>query len=133
MATYIQWKDCYSVGDTAMDAEHRQIINNVNELYEAMQGPYDAAVTRQILDRMANYVRNHFDHEEKLLSDANYPDLAFQKAQHDHMRRKVMSLRENLSLVTARDILVFLKDWWVEHIQQEDKKYAAYVVKQHTY
>jgi hemerythrin len=29
--------------------------------------------------------------------------------------------------VTARDVLVFLKDWWLGHIQGEDKKYAPYL------
>ena len=28
---------------------------------------------------------------------------------------------------TARDVLVFIKDWWLNHIQGEDKTYAPYM------
>jgi hemerythrin len=38
-----------------------------------------------------------------------------------------MALSQNLNLVTARDMLVLLKDWWLEHIQGEDKKYSPYL------
>lgn len=130
MATYIAWKDFYSVGDPALDAEHKQIIENVNELYDAVQGAHGPEVTKCVLDRMVIYVRNHFDHEEKLLKEAEFPYFEVHKALHDKMRRQTLALRENASLVTARDMLVYLKDWWLDHIQGEDKLYSAYLTPQ---
>jgi hemerythrin len=29
--------------------------------------------------------------------------------------------------MTGRDLLVFLKEWWCNHIQEQDKKYAPYM------
>ena len=127
MATYIAWKDYYSVNDPSLDAEHKQIIACINELYEAMQGTTDSSTTKQVLDRLVQYTRTHFEHEEKILRDVDFPDFEAHKALHDNMRRRTLSLRTHLTLVTARDVLVFLKDWWLEHIQGEDKKYATYV------
>jgi hemerythrin len=43
------------------------------------------------------------------------------------MRQKTLDLHDNTDLVTGHDLLAFLKDWWLGHIQSEDKKYAPYV------
>jgi hemerythrin-like metal-binding protein len=129
MAAYIVWKDFYSVNDPSLDAEHQQIIESINELYDAWENPAAAAATRRVLNRLVQYTQTHFDHEEKVMMEAGYPEAEFKvhKALHDAMRRRTMDLRTNLTLVTARDVLVFLKDWWLNHIQGEDKKFAGYV------
>ena len=127
MATYIAWKDYYSVNDPSLDAEHKQIIECINELYAAMQGAADGPTTKRVLDRLVQYTRTHFEHEEQILGEVDFPDFAAHKALHDNMRQRTLGLRTHLTLVTARDVLVFLKDWWLEHIQGEDKKYATYV------
>ena len=63
------------------------------------------------------------------MQEAGYPEAEFEahKALHDAMRQRTIGLRTHLTLVTARDVLVFLKDWWLDHIQGEDKKYAVYL------
>jgi len=127
MNPYIVWKDFYSVDNPLLDAEHKQIIENINELYVAMNGPMDSVAKKRVLERLVQYTQTHFDHEEKIMQEVDYPDLAAHKALHDDMRRQTIELRTHLTLVTARDVLVFLKDWWLDHIQGEDKKYASYM------
>ena len=127
MATYIAWKDHYSVNDPSHDAEHKQIIACLNELHEAMQGAADGSTTKRVLDRLVQYTRTHFDHEERFMREVDFPGFEAHKALHDNMRQRTLGLRTHLTLVTARDVLVFLKDWWLEHIQGEDQTYAAYV------
>ncbi len=127
MATYITWKDYYSVNDPSLDAEHKQIIECINDLYSALQSPNSAVVTKRVLDTLVGYTHAHFAHEEQRLREGGFPTLEAHKALHDKMRQRTIGLRMNLNLVTARDALVFLKDWWVEHIQSEDKLYASYM------
>ena len=129
MAAYIVWKDFYSVNDPSLDAQHRQIIESINELYDAWESPEAAAATKRVLERLVQYTHTHFDHEEKVMREVGYPESEFEahKALHDAMRQRTIGLRTNLTLVTARDVLVFLKDWWLNHIQGEDKKYAGYM------
>jgi hemerythrin-like metal-binding protein len=128
MAAYIAWKDYYSVNDPSLDAEHKRIIAYINELYAAMQNPtQDAAATKQVLDKLVQYTCSHFKHEEERMKEVEFPHFEAHKALHDKMRRQTNALRTNLTLVTARDVLVFLKDWFVNHIQGEDKLYAAYM------
>ena len=127
MAAYIAWKNFYTVNNPLLDSEHKQIIENINELYVAMNSPMDSVAKKHVLERLVEYTQTHFDHEEKIMQEVDYPSLAAHKALHDDMRRQTIGLRTHLTLVTARDVLVFLKEWWLGHIQGEDKKYASYV------
>ena len=124
---YVVWKKFYSVNDPLLDAEHKQIIENISELYTAMNGPTDGEATRRVLDRLVQYTRDHFEHEEKVMKAVGFPNFDAHKALHDNMRQRTIGLRTHLSLVTARDMLAFLKDWWLNHIQGEDKQYAVYL------
>ena len=40
---------------------------------------------------------------------------------------RLIDLRTQLTSQTASELLGFLKDWWLAHIQDEDKKYAVYL------
>ena len=127
MIPYVTWKDFYSVGDPSLDAQHKQIIGVINELYEAMQQGKDRAVLKPITDRLLQYTLAHFEHEEQIMQEHEYPDFTQHTALHDKIRQKTIDLREHVSLVTGHDLLRFLKDWWVGHIQGCDKKYSPYL------
>jgi hemerythrin len=128
MATYIQWKDYYSVNDPVLDAEQKQVIDCINELHAAWQDPTQGMVTKRVLDKLVQYTQSHFKHEEDRLKEADFPHFAAHKALHEDMKRRTIGLRTHLTLVTGRDVLVFLKDWWLEHIRGEDKLYSSYML-----
>jgi hemerythrin len=127
MIPYVTWKGFYSVGDASLDAQHKQIIGVINELYEAMQQGKDRLVLKPITDRLLQYTLAHFKHEEQLMQGREYPDFAEHKALHDTIRQKTGDLREHAYLVTGQELLRFLKDWWISHIQGQDKRYAPYL------
>ena len=129
MSAYIKWKDSYSVKDPLLDSEHQQIIACINELHDVAQDPNAGEVTKRVLDRLVQYTNTHFAHEEKRLKEVGFPTLEAHKGLHDTMRRRTLDLRTHLTLVTARDVLVFLKDWWLDHIQGEDMSYSSYMMK----
>ncbi|MGA2063849.1 MAG: bacteriohemerythrin [Thermoguttaceae bacterium] len=127
MIPYIPWQDYYSVGEPSLDAQHRQIIGLINELYEAMQQGKDREAAAGILDRLVEYTRTHFDHEEQLMRDNAYPDVARHVLLHADLRRRTADCREQVGLVAGRDLLHFLKQWWLDHIQGADKRYAPFL------
>ena len=124
---YVTWKDYYSVGEPSLNAQHRQIIDFINELHVAMQRGGDHQIVRPLLDQLVQYTVSHFQYEEEFMLARQYPDFAAHKAEHDKMRRRTIALRDNAGLMTGRDLLVFLKEWWCNHIQEEDKKYAPFM------
>ena len=105
MIPYVTWKDFYSVGDPSIDAQHKQILDTINELYEAMQKSKDRAVLKPLLDRLLQYTLAHFQHEEQIMQEHEYPDFVQHTASHNRIRQKTRDLREHACLVTGHDLL----------------------------
>ena len=127
MLPYVTWKHFYSVGDPFLDAEHKQILGIINELYDAVAQGQDHALRKPVLSTLLQYTLAHFKHEEQAMADHEYPDFARHKAAHDKLRRRTRDFVDNVDLLTGRDLLRFLKDWWLGHIQEMDKQYQPYM------
>jgi hemerythrin len=127
MPEYIAWKPYYSVGDDSLDTQHKVIIGLINELYAAVGANAPDVDLKGIMDRLLRYTITHFQHEEQLMLECGFPGLQAHKLLHERLRQRTVDLRDNLTLVTARDLLRFLKDWWCEHVQEKDKEYAPYL------
>ncbi len=127
MAEYAIWRPFYSVGDEAIDNEHKIILGLINELYEAVVAKKENVDPKPISDRLVRYTNTHFQHEEQVMRDCDYPKIFDHKLEHDRLRQRTLDFHNNLNLVTGRDMLRFLKDWWCSHIQEDDQEYAPYL------
>ena len=63
------------------------------------------------------------------MREHDYPALAEHAALHARLRHRTADFQAHANLVTSRDLLRFVKEWWLEHIQGEDKKYAPYLTE----
>jgi hemerythrin-like metal-binding protein len=127
MAEFVTWKPYFSVGNESLDTEHKIIFGLINDLYAAVVSNKPDVDLKSISDRLVRYTMTHFQHEEQAMSEWGYPDLHAHRQMHESLRQRTVDLCSHLSLVTARDMLRFLKDWWCEHIQERDKAYSPYV------
>jgi hemerythrin-like metal-binding protein len=130
MSVYVAWKPFYSVNDPSLDAEHQRILELINKLHTAMNVGRERDVVDTVLDQLLQYTVDHFDHEERVMRDSAFPYLDSHKVLHDDMRRRTQAIHDDMSLVTAHDMLCFLKEWWIDHIQLADKEYSPYVMAQ---
>jgi hemerythrin len=127
MQPYIVWQDSFSVGDVCLDAEHKQIIDAINDLFAAKEAGQECAVIKSILDRLIHCMFMHIQHEEQVMRDCGYPYFERHKASHDKIRQWMIKLNEQVHMATEHDLLYFLKEWWTSHVQGEDKKYVSYL------
>ncbi len=127
MIPYVDWKDFYTVGEPTLDAQHKQILGVINQLYEAKQQGKDREALAPILDTLVRYTLVHFAHEEQLMQEYGYPHVAEHAALHEELRERTLDWREHVHLATGHEVLQFLKEWWLDHIQGADKKYASYL------
>ncbi len=123
----IAWQPYYSVGEPSLDAQHQQIIGIVNDLYDALEEGHDPAALKALLDRLVRYTDVHFKHEEQIMQEHDYPGLAEHRILHAQLRKRTVDFREYMSLITARDLLNFLRSWWMAHIRNADQQYAPYM------
>ena len=88
-----------------------------------------AAAVGKTLERLVAYTLVHFAHEERIQLDCGYPDYAAHKAQHDELARQVQHYQTECRAgrkVTVQ-VLHFLKEWLVQHIQNSDARLLPYV------
>ena len=106
-------------------AEHQQIVGIINELFDAMEKKSTQQVIKPILDRLVKYTFEHFKREEEAMAGVEYPDLIEHKALHNKIRQKTLDFNDNADFVTGHNLLNFLKQWWLGHIQSEDREIRA--------
>lgn len=127
---FITWDEKYSVGVRELDAQHKQLVQILSDLYDAMQAQKTNDVLGRILTQLVNYTKNHFATEEKLMAQCGYPDLAAQKREHEAFTKKVVDFKESFDsgrTSLSVSLTSFVKDWLFSHIGGTDKKYGPFM------
>jgi hemerythrin len=124
------WKPAYSVNISSIDAQHQTLLAMGRELLDAMSTRQGQAATGKILDRLIKYTATHFAYEEQLMQTNGYPAFAAHKSEHDALIAKVLQFQVDLKAGRAAisiQLLEFLKNWLVGHIQGSDRKYVPFI------
>lgn len=128
----VEWNDSFSVGNTLMDAHHRVFFETIKE-FSKLPDRNDHAATGKRIEFLLEYAAMHLGAEERLMRQANYPELDEHKAVHDAFVRELLSVKESFdkdpTTVTADHILEIMQGWLVSHINGSDKRYMPYVQK----
>ena len=125
-----EWTDKLSVGDAAIDKDHRELFELVQELAEA---DLSDGFVLGLIGRLEEYTEKHFSREEALMRAYAYPGLDDHVEKHRMFsewlktvemtyRRAAESPFEISDLVNA-----FLGNWLVEHIMKEDMMYRDFI------
>jgi len=121
-----EWRNEYSVEIGSVDAQHKVLFATAGELYNAMAAGHSKDVMARLLDRLIQYTKTHFAHEERLMQQCGYPRFEAHKAQHDALTARVMKFQSDFQqgrVNMSVQLLQFLKDWLAQHIQETDRQY----------
>jgi hemerythrin len=125
-----EWNDSYSVKLPNIDGQHQKLFRIASELHAAMVAGKAQANVANLLDRLVQYVQVHFAYEERIMQQVGYPDFAAHKALHAELTRQVLQFQADLESgkqTLSVSLLHFLKKWLLNHIKNEDSKYAPFV------
>ncbi|CCO25481.1 bacteriohemerythrin [Maridesulfovibrio hydrothermalis] len=127
----VTWSDsAYSVGVRTIDVQHKKLVGMINALHKAMRDRASGSVMQELVDKLKNYTVEHFRTEEQLFDKFGYPHTAEHKVLHEKFVNQVLefdsALRSGKAKVTM-EVMHFLKDWLIQHIQGEDRKYTSFM------
>lgn len=127
----IAWDESLAVGVAEIDEQHQAIIRLINDL-AARQGQAEEADAAKALAFLRAYLHDHFELETELMLDLGYPGLDAHRQQHELFANHVIffEIEKEFGVVSEQmlaDILVFLKEWFISHITQEDKALGEFV------
>ncbi|NQV37076.1 MAG: hemerythrin family protein [Candidatus Marinimicrobia bacterium] len=126
------WDEKYSVGHTKLDDQHKIIFKLISNLSNNLSRQMNTEDITRSLSEMTEYFWVHLRYEEDYISKSNFPGYDNHVKLHLLFKKKVMELNTAAFAIDSslrEEILIFLKDWWKQHILAEDMKYAKYSKK----
>jgi len=123
----IEWIPEYSVGNKDLDEQHKVLFSMINDFFH--QDNKQAATS--LFQNLASYIDLHFDSEECLLRQINYPDTEEHIKQHGELRDKFQLLEaklDNYDMDVHHKIALFLYNWLAKHILKADMEYKSYAL-----
>jgi hemerythrin len=128
-AIFFPWTSELKIGVQRFDLEHQQMQALINQLHTLMVVKRDRPGADLLTDMLIQVTRTHFANEETLLAELNYPDCEAHAQEHSKLIVELRDLQRQFKAGTLSALAMpsFLKKWLVEHIQNTDRKYAAYV------
>jgi hemerythrin len=83
-----------------------------------------------LMDAMAEYARYHFGEEEALMLRHTYPETESHRTRHARLMDLLADQRQVMQDAGGADsnqVLLFLKDWLVNHICTDDRRYSHFL------
>ena len=131
-----QWRDEYSVGVQGMDLHHRRLLSMASRLQQRLSACESTGAMKGVLDFLIRYSEFHFSGEEDLMGQYGYPGLDGHLAKHRDLAQSVLEFREKVDSGDAQidqAFVDFLKDWVVDHVLSEDRKYGPFLNERGVY
>jgi len=125
---FVQWDDSLVTGHSMIDDDHRRLFGYIDELHDAMVKGAGAEAVATVVAQLADYTREHFGREEKMMALGGYAEREAHLAAHRDFIAKVDDFRRRVdqrSGTVTIEILTFLRDWLLEHIAKVDKHFVA--------
>jgi len=124
MGKYFEWKEEYCTGDSTVDEQHQYLFNLANRLQVT-----NLSQCKQIIMELYEYTRVHFKAEEKIMAEFKYSELQAHKTLHENLIYSLNDLSEefNESEESRNDLAAFFGNWIINHILNEDLRFANFV------
>ena len=126
----IAWKDQYRIGYKDIDAQHRVLLDLLNELIDLMDGGGAPEQISSIFQRLCSYALLHFRNEERYLRAAGYPDLGPQESEHASFVQQLLDFNQAYDPSDPRllaETRGFLQHWFLGHILRSDMAYVPFM------
>ena len=128
----VVWHESFSVGIRKIDKQHQELINIMNSLVENEDASGHSENIASVLDRMTRYAQFHFETEEKLMLEYEYPD--YESHREDHTQFKMKTAKFCLDALQRKEtlpdeVISYLRNWLTHHILRTDMKYKPYFLK----
>ncbi len=127
----LSWTPNMSVGIAVFDEDHKQIVELVNELHDAIEAGHSRQALGSVIVKLLEYACTHCRREETLFDQTGYPDADEHKKEHEALYAAAAGMKERFqndsSSKFALEVMNYMYGWLVNHIQGSDKLYAPYL------
>ena len=130
LVNLINWKNEYSVGVDEIDAQHKNLLDMLNTLLQAIVEKTSKEGMEKVLEEMINYVDFHFKSEEKYTKP--HPNFSEHRLEHWQFVKTTMEFQKKFGRnenISIQEIFEFLVNWLTNHIIGTDVRDFTYLRK----
>ncbi|MDH3578977.1 MAG: hemerythrin family protein [Gammaproteobacteria bacterium] len=121
----LKWKSEYSVGVESVDAEHREMIELINDVYAKLGKSPDAEEVEDCLEKIHTAISLHFALEERIMRENSYFEYEAHKEDHEDLLDEIRDLMDEFVADTAAGARLLekrLSDWFARHFATFDAR-----------
>jgi hemerythrin len=125
----MEWSKKFSVGVKEFDDQHKQLIAMINKLNDACGERCTLDIQKNILTEIVNYVKTHFETEEKYMRMFNFPGYNEHHSEHEKFIQKAVGLQMNsvaFGFVSTLEIVNLLRQLLEDHLLKVDMNYVDF-------
>jgi hemerythrin-like metal-binding protein len=118
----IAWRDEYSVGNPAVDHEHRELIDLVAALQERIEASAAPEVLEAAFGDLLRGISAHFALEESFMRRHAYDAMAGHKADHERLLDDLRDIMDGGAPEGPERLAARLESWFAEHFRTHDAR-----------
>ncbi len=126
------WGPKLALGIDEIDNQHKKLVFLINRLHKAMKLKKGNQKSEEILNELTEYTKFHFQYEEGLFEESDYPEIDEHLTIHNSLVEQVVEFKtqfEEGKASLTMDLMNFLNDWLKHHILENDKGYVPFLKK----
>ncbi|MBI9072660.1 MAG: bacteriohemerythrin [Melioribacteraceae bacterium] len=133
----IIWNKKLSVSNELIDHDHQFLINLINTVELLLLCKENISFLLEVFNQLHEYSVNHFRREESIQRKIEYNKSLQQKHSHTKLLNELETLKKDISgeksleelTEKADNIIIFLRNWLINHIIDEDLLMKPYLEK----
>jgi len=124
--THLKWTRDLDTGIDVIDGQHKQIVEYINQLFDARESRNMDAVG-DVIDATVDYTLSHFGFEETLMEEAGYQFVGPHKKVHQLFTKRVAELQSRYKAGEdiSEELHKLLARWLCSHIRHDDASYVT--------
>lgn len=126
----IEWDDTLVLGVQQIDEHHEKLVSILNRCYRALMLNDHRHELEAIVGELLDYTHYHFRTEEGLMDEAGYLEAPSHVQAHGSFIASIEDFQGRFQAgesFVAMELLMFLKEWLLEHIQHTDRALARFL------
>ncbi len=131
LKTNFGWKEIYSLNNEQLDDEHKNLFKIAEEAFAVVEPELKHEKIKTVLNKLYEYMKTHFSHEEEYMQEINYPQFEIHKDIHNNIVNTINDFIKELPTLSAdsfeKELARLIDTTIINHIIQEDKKIIIWV------
>lgn len=127
MRDRIRWSERLSVGVSAIDSDHRTLVQIVGRFHDEVEAGKAVDAVADVFLHLIDYTARHFANEEREMAAHGFPELAAHREEHKKLVEQVMDLSRQRHKLLATNVGDFLDAWLLDHIMTWDMRLGQFL------